>query len=186
MPYNGTPVPRMALLSRKGLRRDCCRHRRCALHSRAGPVSAKGLGRTARAAGAISSQSSRPWCGWDTESGDLAGAMSWPTSAAAHRRRHPARRRHHRGRQRPRRHGRLNVAPRGGDSGGWAGGAGVLDRTRPNQSRRTGAKGRGASGRHGLISESSLQHLAAIAGVHDLDSFGSIPLVRKVPMIRWR
>ena len=40
--------------------------------------------------------------------------------------------------------------------------------------------------RHGLISESSLQHLAAIAGVHDLDSFGSIPLVRKVPMIRRR
>jgi len=33
----------MALLSRKGLRRDCCRHRRCALHGRAGPVLAKVL-----------------------------------------------------------------------------------------------------------------------------------------------
>jgi hypothetical protein len=31
-----------------------------------------------------------------------------------------------------------------------------------------------------------LQHPAAIAGVHDLDSFGPIPLVRKVPMIRRR
>ena len=39
---------------------------------------------------------------------------------------------------------------------------------------------------HDLSRESQLATPGAIAAVHDLDSFGAIPLVRKVPMIRRR
>ncbi len=176
----------MALLSRKGLLAIAAVID-VALHGRDAPVSAKVLAERH----ALPARHLEPFLqalvrvGILKASGGRAGAMSWPMSAAASPPTTFARRRHHRGRQRPaatagstllhdvvirrsgRRSGRSRSRSPESISRNWC------ERPRRFRTQR-------------LDSESSLQHLAAIARVHDLDSFGSIPLVRKVPMIRKR
>ena len=126
----------------------------CALHGRARP----GLGQGSwphgtRCPRAISNRCCRPWCGWASCKGIRGPRGGY--ELARERRRITAD-------DILRAAGTIEDASDraatagstllndGGDSGGRAGGAGVLGRAQPHQSRRTGAQGRARlRGRHG-------------------------------------
>ena len=86
-----------------------------------------------------------------------------------------------------------DAAQPGGHAGDDPGGTGVRRGARPNQSRGSGAQGRAAARRVGVtvtrrnsLTPQRCNTVSRSPAVHGLDSFGAIPLARKVSMIRGR